>query len=83
MKTKRRAVSACSALLCLLVAALLGAPVHAQSEASLSQRIEKVVSRPEFAHANFGIEFFSLDTGKVVYSLNADKLFVPASTIEM
>src|SRR5690242_7841449 len=38
------------------------------------------MSRPEFAHANFGIEFYSLDTGKVVYSLNSDKLFVPAST---
>jgi N-acyl-D-amino-acid deacylase len=38
------------------------------------------MDRPEFAHANFGIEFYSLDTGKVVYSLNANKLFVPAST---
>jgi dihydroorotase/N-acyl-D-amino-acid deacylase len=55
-------------------------PVRAQSEASLAQRIQKVMSRPEFAHANFGIEFYSLDSGKVVYALNADKLFVPAST---
>jgi len=38
------------------------------------------MNRPEFAHANFGIEFYSLDTGKVVYAFNADKLFVPAST---
>jgi N-acyl-D-amino-acid deacylase len=38
------------------------------------------MDRPEFAHANFGIEFYSLETGKVVYSLNANKLFVPAST---
>jgi N-acyl-D-amino-acid deacylase len=38
------------------------------------------MDRPEFAHANFGIEFYALDTGKVVYSLNANKLFVPAST---
>src|SRR5215468_2855224 len=55
-------------------------PVHAQSDNSLAQLIQKVMSRPEFAHANFGIEFYSLDTGKVLYSLNADKLFVPAST---
>src|SRR5215467_11373507 len=53
---------------------------RAQSDNSLAQRIKKVVSRPEFAHANFGIEFYSLDTGKVVYALNGDKLFVPAST---
>ena len=55
-------------------------PARAQSDNSLAQRIQKVISRPEFAHANFGIEFYSLDTGKVVYALNSDKLFVPAST---
>lgn len=38
------------------------------------------MDKPVFAHANFGIEFYSLETGKVVYSLNANKLFVPAST---
>ncbi len=38
------------------------------------------MDRPEFAHANFGIEFYDVATGKVVYSLNANKLFVPAST---
>jgi N-acyl-D-amino-acid deacylase len=41
------------------------------------------MGRPEFAHANFGIEFYSLDTGKVVYAFNADKLFVPASTTKI
>jgi PBP4 family serine-type D-alanyl-D-alanine carboxypeptidase len=54
--------------------------LRAQSTASLADRIQKVMDRPEFVHANFGIEFYSLDTGKVVYSRNADKLFVPAST---
>src|SRR6266404_2032102 len=56
---------------------------RAQSEASLAQRIQKVITRPEFAHANFGIEFYSLDTGKVIFALNADKLFVPASTTKI
>jgi len=58
-------------------------PARAQSESSLAERIQKVISRPEFAHANFGIEFYSLDAGKVVYVLNADKLFVPASTTKI
>lgn len=53
---------------------------RAQSENSLAKRIQNVIGRPEFAHANFGIEFYSFDSGKVVYSLNSDKLFVPAST---
>jgi N-acyl-D-amino-acid deacylase len=41
------------------------------------------MGRPEFAHANFGIEFVSLDSGKVLYSLNANKMFVPASTTKL
>ncbi len=63
-----------------LVLSFLPPPGFAQSDASLASRIQKVVSRPEFAHANFGIEFYSLESGKVIYALNADKLFVPAST---
>src|SRR5258708_117455 len=43
----------------------------------------KLISRPEFARANFGIKFVSLDTGKVLYSLNSNKLFVPASTTKL
>jgi D-alanyl-D-alanine carboxypeptidase len=71
----------CSAAFCFAVL-LIVAPrsLHAQATASLADRIQKVMDRPEFARANFGIEFYSLETGKVVYSLNANKLFVPAST---
>jgi len=78
LKNNSRVLSHCCALLCIIF--FQAAPVRAQSDTSLGQRIQKVISRPEFAHANFGIEFYSLDTGKVVYALNADKLFVPAST---
>src|SRR5260370_40857759 len=67
----------------MLILALPAPPSRAQSESSLSQRIQKVISRPDFAHANFGIEFYSLDTVKVLYALNADKLFVPASTTKI
>src|SRR5260221_6050636 len=55
----------------------------AESPATLAERIQKLITRPEFAHANFGIKFFSLDTGKVLYSLNSNKLFVPASTTKL
>jgi len=41
------------------------------------------MGRPEFARSNFGIEFYDLETGKVAYALNADKLFVPASTTKL
>src|SRR6266446_2123064 len=55
----------------------------AQSPPPLAERIQKVMSRPEFTHANFGIKFVSLDTGKVLYSINSNKLFVPASTTKL
>jgi PBP4 family serine-type D-alanyl-D-alanine carboxypeptidase len=55
----------------------------AQSTSTLIDRIQRVITRPEFAHANFGIEFYSLDSGKIVYALNPEKLFVPASTTKL
>lgn len=85
MPSQRRVFSSfaavCSAALCLVVL-FLAAPLalRAQSTDTLAERIQKVMDRPVFAHANFGIEFYSLDTRKVVYSLNGNKLFVPAST---
>ena len=80
LKNKLRTLFTNFAVLSSLFLLLPAAPARAQSDASLAQRIQKVITRPEFAHANFGIEFYSLDTGKVLYSLNADKLFVPATT---
>src|SRR2546430_16963983 len=41
------------------------------------------MSRPEFAHSTFGVEFYSLDSGKVLYQLNSDKLMVPGSTTKL
>ncbi len=70
-------------LLILLLAGISSATASAQAPDSLAVRIDRVMSRPEFRHANFGIEFYSLDTHKVVYALNADKLFVPASTTKL
>ncbi len=56
---------------------------NSQTKSQLTERIQEVISRPEFAHANFGIEFYALDSNEVVYSLNGKKLFVPASTTKL
>jgi PBP4 family serine-type D-alanyl-D-alanine carboxypeptidase len=55
----------------------------AQEVSALAATVEKVMGRPEFRHANVGIEFLALDTGGVVYALNPDKLFTPASTTKI
>jgi len=68
---------------CLFASFLCATLAYAQSPDSLEFRIQKIMARPEFAHSNFGIEFFDPDSGKVLYGLNADKLFVPASTTKL
>jgi PBP4 family serine-type D-alanyl-D-alanine carboxypeptidase len=66
-----------------LFAPCVARSTFAQAPDTLAARIEKIMARPEFTHSNFGIEFYSLDTGKVIYALNAGKLFVPASTTKL
>lgn len=57
--------------------------VSAAAGQTLSQRIDRVISRPEFRHSSFGIEFYSLDTHQPIYRLNADQYFTPASTTKL
>lgn len=62
---------------------LLAGHLPAQSSSNLPHKIQQIMDRPEFQHATFGIEFLSLDTGKVIYALNADKLFASGSTTKL
>jgi PBP4 family serine-type D-alanyl-D-alanine carboxypeptidase len=77
----RRFNAAAAAAFALTVA--FGPPLGAQARGTLAERIQRVVDRPEFRHAMFGIEFFSLDSNRPIYTLNADKLFVPGSTTKL
>jgi PBP4 family serine-type D-alanyl-D-alanine carboxypeptidase len=70
--------------LTILVAALVsGVADQAAGPSTLAERVGAIMARPAFKHALFGIEFYSLDTNTPVYSLNADKLFVPGSTTKL
>lgn len=68
-------------LLSLLL--LANAPASMAQSTTLAQRIQSIMDRPEFRHAIFGIEFYSLDAGKPIYTVNADKLFTPGSTTKL
>ena len=68
---------------CFVIVITITSPLAAQPPSALAERIQAVMSRPEFAHSNFGIEFFDVQTGQVLHALNADKLFVPASTTKL
>ena len=72
-----------TAIQVFLASLVLTVGLRAQSGATLAQRVQNIVDRPEFRHAIFGIEFYSLDTGKTLLRMNADKLFVPGSTTKL
>src|ERR1700690_2908193 len=64
---------------CLLFATQLGAAPRDP----VAKRIDTILSAPDLAHGFWGIEVVSLDSGKIVYSQNADKLFTPASNTKL
>ena len=66
-----------------IVVTLLAVQLNAASHNSLVKRIDTVLADPDLAHGFWGIEVVSLDTGKVLYTQNADKLFTPASNTKL
>jgi D-alanyl-D-alanine carboxypeptidase/D-alanyl-D-alanine-endopeptidase (penicillin-binding protein 4) len=50
---------------------------------AFEDRLKAVMSRPEYRHARFGMEFYSIEDGKVLFSLNPQELFVPGSTTKV
>ncbi|MEO6209756.1 MAG: D-alanyl-D-alanine carboxypeptidase/D-alanyl-D-alanine-endopeptidase [Gemmatimonadaceae bacterium] len=79
----RKPLRRCLCGIVAVVAAGAQSGIRAQGAATLSERIQRIVDRPEFRHAMFGIEFYSLDSGRVIYALNEEKLFTPGSTTKL
>src|SRR5215470_7446350 len=72
--------------LCLLVVLpLQAAPrkkrVKAQSD--LEAKIEMIINQPQMASAHWGIDVLDLATGKAIYAINSDHLFLPASNVKL
>jgi D-alanyl-D-alanine carboxypeptidase/D-alanyl-D-alanine-endopeptidase (penicillin-binding protein 4) len=66
------------------ICGLLLAPVlTGQTAPSFRGRVQAIISRPEYRHSRFGMEFYSLETGRALFELNADQLFVPGSTTKL
>jgi PBP4 family serine-type D-alanyl-D-alanine carboxypeptidase len=49
----------------------------------LTRRLQPILDRPEFRHASWGIEFYSLDDDRAVFALHPDQLFSAASTTKL
>ena len=52
-------------------------------EASLGTCVERIMARPEYQHALWGIEFYDADAERIVYALNEEKLFNQGSTTKL
>ncbi len=49
----------------------------------LAKRIDAILARPDVARGFWGVEIEELDTGRVVYFHDADRLFTPASNTKL
>lgn len=52
-----------------------------QSEAH--ERLQQIMSRPEFRNAHWGMKFYMPDAGETLYSLNENDVFDPASAMKL
>ncbi len=69
--------------ICLSAAVLLAITGSAQTPSSLAERVSAIMHRPEYAHARFGMEFWSLDENKALFRINEQQLFTPGSTTKL
>jgi D-alanyl-D-alanine carboxypeptidase/D-alanyl-D-alanine-endopeptidase (penicillin-binding protein 4) len=67
----------------VFVLAIIGSAARALPGEPLQAAIEAVIGAPDYKHAHWGILLTDLETGRVEYELNADKLFAPASTTKL
>src|SRR5229473_5787014 len=73
-------------LLCALLTCVLPHPAQAASHKkpiSIQKQIDAILSQPDLARGYWGIEITSLASGKVLYSLNPNKLLTPASNTKL
>jgi len=72
----------CAVLACLFLASNAPAASH-KPRISLKKQLETILAQPDMTRGFWGIEIASAKTGKVLYSLNAAKLFTPASNTKL
>src|SRR5262245_7230979 len=68
----------------LLSSQLFAAPASkAAPKRNLAQQIKAILSQEPLARAYWGIYVVELETGRVLFSQNADQLFLPASNVKL
>src|SRR5215208_5832171 len=72
-----------SLLIYLLLIWVSSAAAQPKTLPELRSKITEVLAKPELASAMVGIKVISLDTGKVLFEENAQKLLRPASNMKL
>jgi serine-type D-Ala-D-Ala carboxypeptidase/endopeptidase (penicillin-binding protein 4) len=79
-----RALAALTLLISLdLFAASSTQAKTAPRKKSLAEQIIAILSQPHLARAHWGIHVVELESGKTIYALNPDELFLPASNAKL
>ncbi|HKF20798.1 MAG TPA: D-alanyl-D-alanine carboxypeptidase/D-alanyl-D-alanine-endopeptidase [Candidatus Angelobacter sp.] len=55
----------------------------APSKKNLAEQIKAILGHPPLSRAHWGLDVVDLESGKTVYALNADQLFIPASNTKL
>jgi serine-type D-Ala-D-Ala carboxypeptidase/endopeptidase (penicillin-binding protein 4) len=58
-------------------------PKKSPPKQTLAEQINAILAQSQFARAHWGIEVADRESGKVLYSLNPDQLFLPASNAKL
>ncbi len=70
--------------LVLWLGTLAASAKHAPGQnKQLAKRVDAILARPDVARGFWGVEIEELETGRVVYSHDADRLFTPASNTKL
>ncbi len=70
-------------LLCCALLSLAASAASRKAPASLKKQIETLLAQPDLTRGFLGVQIVALQTGKPVYSLNAEKMFTPASNTKL
>src|ERR1700728_150284 len=72
-----------SAFFLVLAAVLFLSPSLQANPKALPEDMLKIMHQPKYEHGIWGIYVKDLETGEVLFDLNSDKLFSPASTTKL
>ena len=83
MMPMQRKLAALFVLALLALPAQASAKDNAKPDKELSKKIDAILAQPELEHSLWGIDVVSVADHRTLYSLNEEKLFVPASNAKL